>query len=176
MSITLVFLALLMGAVVWWLVKQTINVTPWVADAATDSVRDEGVRSPFTSKPLSNMKLGLGVFLAVATSLFALFISAYSIRMEYPDWRPLTEPSLLWVNTGILVLSSVFLSGPGTARNAMNCRRSGAASLLAVHVRSHSSLANWPRGTNLHHPVTSLPATRQTDSFTCSPGYMACIC
>jgi cytochrome c oxidase subunit 3 len=98
-----------MGAVVWWLVKQTVNVTPWVASSATDSVRDEGVRSPFTSIPFSNIKLGLGVFLAVATSLFALFISAYSIRMEYPDWRPLTEPTLLWVNTGILVLSSIFL-------------------------------------------------------------------
>jgi len=109
LTITLVFLALLMGVVVWWLVKQTINVTPWVADAATDSVREEGVRSPFTTKPLSNKKLALGVFLAVATSLFALFISAYSMRMEYPDWRPLTEPSLLWMNTGILVLSSVFL-------------------------------------------------------------------
>jgi cytochrome c oxidase subunit III len=109
LSITLIFLALLMGAVVWWLVKQTINVTPWVAHAATDSVREEGVRSPFNSRPLSNMKIGLGVFLAVATSLFALFISAYSIRMGYPDWRPLTEPSLLWINTGILVLSSVFL-------------------------------------------------------------------
>ena len=98
-----------MGAVVWWLLKQTINVSPWVADAATDSVRDEGVRSPFTTRPLSNVKIGLGVFLAVATSLFALFISAYSIRMEYPDWRPLAEPSLLWINTGILVLSSIFL-------------------------------------------------------------------
>jgi len=98
-----------MGVVVWWLVKQTINLTPWVAHAATESVREEGVRSPFTTKPLSNKKLALGVFLAVATSLFALFISAYSMRMEYPDWRPLTEPSLLWINTGILVLSSVFL-------------------------------------------------------------------
>jgi cytochrome c oxidase subunit 3 len=109
LSITLIFLALLMGAIVWWLLKQTFNVTPWIAHAATDSVRDEGVRSPFTHSPLPNIKLGLGVFLAVATSLFALFISAYTIRMEYPDWRPLTEPMLLWVNTGILVLSSVFL-------------------------------------------------------------------
>ncbi len=109
MSVTLIFLALLMGAVLWWLLKQTFNVTPWVADAATDSVRDDGVRSPFTTKPLSNMKIGLAVFLAVATSLFALFISAYSIRMEYPDWRPLTEPTLLWINSAILVLSSIFL-------------------------------------------------------------------
>lgn len=109
MSVTLIFLALLMGAVLWWLLKQTFNVRPWVADAATDSVRDDGVRSPFTTKPLSNIKIGLAAFLAVATSLFALFISAYAIRMEYPDWRPLTEPTLLWVNSAILVLSSVFL-------------------------------------------------------------------
>ncbi len=109
MSYTLIFLALLMGAIVWWLLKQTFNVTPWVASSATDSVRDDGVRSPFTRIALPNVKLGLGVLLAVATSLFALFISAYSIRMEYPDWRPLVEPGLLWVNTGILVMSSIFM-------------------------------------------------------------------
>ena len=62
-----------------------------------------------TAMPLPSVKLGLGVFLAVATSLFALFISAYTIRMEYNDWRPLGEPTLLWVNSGVLVLSSVFL-------------------------------------------------------------------
>ncbi len=98
-----------MGAVVWWLVKQTINVQPWASAASTSSVRTEGVRSPQTSLPLPSVKLGLGVFLAVVTSLFALFISAYSIRMEYEDWRPLTEPGALWLNTGILVVSSIFL-------------------------------------------------------------------
>jgi len=55
------------------------------------------------------------VFLAVVTSLFALFISAYSIRMEYGDWRPMPEPVLLWVNSGILVLSSVFLQAGWSA-------------------------------------------------------------
>ena len=109
MSVTLGFLALLMGAVVWWLIKQTINVRPWVSDPATASVRDDGVRSLMTATPLPSIKLGLGVFLAVATSLFALFISAYSIRMEYADWRPLPEPALLWLNTAILVGSSLFL-------------------------------------------------------------------
>ena len=110
MSITLVFLALLMGAVVWWLVKQTINVKPWATEVGgAGQVRDDGVRSPLTLAPLESVKLGLGVFLAVVTSLFALFISAYSIRMEYQDWRPLAEPAALWANTGILVLSSVFL-------------------------------------------------------------------
>src|SRR5258708_31300235 len=54
-------------------------------------------------------KIGLGVFLAVASSLFALFISAYSMRMNMVDWRALPVPGLLWFNTGVLVLSSVAL-------------------------------------------------------------------
>jgi cytochrome c oxidase subunit 3 len=47
------------------------------------------------------------VFLAVATSVFALFISAYTIRMEEPDWRPVTEPALLWANSAVLILASI---------------------------------------------------------------------
>jgi cytochrome c oxidase subunit 3 len=109
MSYTLLFLAVLMASVVWWLVKQTVNLQPWAADASTEAVRSEGVRSPVTSYVLPSSKVALGVFLAVVTSLFALFISAYSIRMEYADWRPMPEPTILWINTGILVLSSIFL-------------------------------------------------------------------
>ena len=52
-------------------------------------------------------KIGLGVFLAVVGSLFALFVSAYSMRMELVDWRALPVPPLLWFNTCVLILSSV---------------------------------------------------------------------
>jgi len=109
MSYVLVFLAILMSFVVWWLVKQTVNLTPWTATSSTDAVRSDGVHSAGTSQPLPSKKLALGVFLAVVTSLFALFISAYSLRMEYGDWRPMPEPIILWVNTALLILSSVFL-------------------------------------------------------------------
>ncbi len=54
-------------------------------------------------------KVGLGVFLAVVGCLFALFISAYFMRMELSDWRAMPVPALLWMNTGVLVLSSVAL-------------------------------------------------------------------
>jgi cytochrome c oxidase subunit 3 len=62
-------------------------------------------------------KVGLGVFLAVVTSLFALFFSAYSMRSSLGDWRPLPVPSLLWLNTGVLVFSSLALQyARGAAR------------------------------------------------------------
>ncbi len=31
------------------------------------------------------------------------------MRMEYADWRPMPDPVLLWVNTGVLVACSVAL-------------------------------------------------------------------
>jgi cytochrome c oxidase subunit III len=66
-------------------------------------LREEG------TSVLPPAKIGLGVFLAVVGSLFALFISAYSMRMNMVDWRTLPVPALLWLNTGVLVLSSVAL-------------------------------------------------------------------
>jgi cytochrome c oxidase subunit 3 len=53
------------------------------------------------------VKVGLGVFLAVATSLFALSISAYYMRMAGADWTTLVVPKGLWLNTAALILSSV---------------------------------------------------------------------
>ena len=103
MTITLIFLAGLMGVVVWWLVKQTINVQPW----ATQGALAEDAYAHVLNQPKE--KTGLWVFLAVVTSVFCLFISAYAMRMKLGDWRPLPEPDLLWLNTGVLVLSSVAL-------------------------------------------------------------------
>ena len=51
--------------------------------------------------------LGLRVFLAVVTVLFSLLIMAYGSRMEFEDWRPSPQLWLLWLNTAMLVLSSM---------------------------------------------------------------------
>jgi cytochrome c oxidase subunit III len=98
-SITLLFLVVLMAVVIWWLIKQSINVQPWVAQSSIEDVHG-GVLSRPTAK------LGLWVFLAVVTSLFALFISAYAMRMKLGDWSPMPKPGLLWLNTGVLILTS----------------------------------------------------------------------
>jgi cytochrome c oxidase subunit 3 len=50
--------------------------------------------------------VALRVFLVVVTVLFSLLVSAYGVRMAFEDWRPAPEQWLLWVNTGLLVLSS----------------------------------------------------------------------
>jgi hypothetical protein len=66
-----------------------------------------GLRHGPSSLPAAT--IGLGVFLAVVSSLFALFISAYFMRMQVADWVQLPAPKLLWFNTGVLILSSVAL-------------------------------------------------------------------
>ena len=102
MTITLIFLAFLMGAVIWWLFRQTVDVQPWVAQASAADVHASVLERP-------TAKMALGVFLAVATSLFALFISAYAMRMHYGDWIAVPEPRLLWWNTGLLVATSIVM-------------------------------------------------------------------
>ncbi len=109
MTIILLCLAVIMAVVVWWLVRQTLNVKPWVEQRQLTAAHGgHGLYLP----PL---KVGLGVFMAVATSLFALFMSAYLMRMQLADWSPLADPGVLWFNTAMLILGSVFFQW---ARNA----------------------------------------------------------
>ncbi len=58
---------------------------------------------------LPTAKIGLWVFLAVPTLLFAAIVSAYIVRLGLPDWKSLPKPGILWVNTGFLILSSLAL-------------------------------------------------------------------
>jgi len=100
MYITLIFLGVIMATVIGWLLRQSLNTQPWVSEPADDAVSG-------SSMDANSKTVMLATFLAVATSVFALFISAYTIRMEEPDWRPVAEPMLLWANTAILVLASI---------------------------------------------------------------------
>ena len=56
---------------------------------------------------LPPQKIALYAFLCVVFVLFGLFVTAYFVRMELDDWRPLQEPGMLWLNTFILFLCSV---------------------------------------------------------------------
>jgi cytochrome c oxidase subunit 3 len=103
-SFTILFLLVPLAIIVtWWLSQQRLTAKPWLEAGAIGEVIDTGASS------LPTAMIGLGVFLAVVSSLFALFISAYFMRMQVADWAEMPTPKVLWINTGVLILSSVAL-------------------------------------------------------------------
>jgi cytochrome c oxidase subunit III len=103
-SLTILFFLAPVGVIIaWWLSRQRLTAQPWLEVGALGEVPDTGAST------LPAATIGLGVFLAVVSSLFALFISAYFMRMQVADWAQLPAPKLLWFNTGVLILSSVAL-------------------------------------------------------------------
>ena len=75
---------------------------PWeAAQAEVDDLRHGRAFS------LPKATLGLRVLLAVITVLFSLLVVAYADRMAVADWRPLPDPWVLWLNTAMLISSSV---------------------------------------------------------------------
>jgi cytochrome c oxidase subunit III len=101
--------ALVAGIFVWWLAVRRLTTKPWEAQGTYDG-RDAAL---LAGPPAE--RIGLWVFLAVATSFFALFITAYLMRMspaivkgiDLRDWRPVAEPQILWANTAVLVAGSL---------------------------------------------------------------------
>jgi len=104
-SVTILFFLVPIAIIVaWWLSQQRLMAKPWLEVGAIGEVPDTGGASP-----LPAALIGLGVFLAVVSSLFVLFISAYVMRMQVADWAEMPTPTVLWFNTGVLILSSVAL-------------------------------------------------------------------
>jgi cytochrome c oxidase subunit III len=84
-----------------------VKATPRLTGRGGDSDWGGNGGGPFTGGlPLPKAKLGLWVFMGVVTVLFSIIVSAYNARMGFPDWQPLPEPRLLWLNTGALIVSS----------------------------------------------------------------------
>ena len=84
----------------------------------TATIIDSG--PPDYSTRLRRARLGLLVALTPVLMLFVSFSSAYVVRQGLPtldprtnqlvrDWIPVTLPKLLLINTGVLILSSVFM-------------------------------------------------------------------
>ncbi len=76
------------------------------------------------------VRLGLWMFLATVTMLFAAFTSAYIVRRSGSDWRQLTLPPMLWLSTLVLGASSLALE----AARWSGLRRRWIASSAAVGV------------------------------------------
>ena len=80
---------------------KNVTAKPWERKGVIGGLEPEGAfESP-------NEKVALSIFLVVASVVFSLFTVGYILRMELPDWRPLSEPTQLWFNTALLVFSSI---------------------------------------------------------------------
>ena len=101
MSVSLLFAAVAGAIVVWCFLLQRLKTKPWMEQGVIED-RGGAVDVPAA-------RVGLWVFLAVVTSFFGLFTIVYNMRAQFPDWRPLPDPGLLWFNTGLLILASVAL-------------------------------------------------------------------
>ena len=124
----------MIGAIVaWWLSRQRLMAKPWL-----EAGRDR--RLPGTgASSLPAAKIGLGVFLAVVGSLFALLISAYFMRMQLADWRAHARAEAAVVQHGCADLEqrrAAMRAGCGTQRtdgrrqDRPDCRRPFAFAFL----------------------------------------------
>ncbi len=103
MSAILIFLVAVFAIAGWWLVQQGVMSKPWL-ESGPETV-------PVKPPPQHERKIhvGLGVFLGVVGALFALTVSGFFMRMEYPDWQTMPLPPVVWVNTALLVMGSLSL-------------------------------------------------------------------
>ncbi|MFL5156825.1 MAG: cytochrome c oxidase subunit 3 [Microvirga sp.] len=153
MGSILLFLSVLAIIGAWWLSRQGLTSKPWLEQGTADILPEANATPP--------SKIGLGIFLAVVGSLFALFFSAYAMRMQLPDWRTLPIPAILWLNTAMLVLSSLALHGAKSAigRGEMPELRMGllAAGISAMAFLSGQLLA-WRQLTGEGYLLAANPA------------------
>lgn len=105
MAAVLLFLLVVFVIAGWWLSHQGITSKPWL-EVGPDPTGEYEERFHYPK-----IKIGLGVFLTVVGAIFALFASGYFMRMEYPDWRSMPLPPIVWINTGLLVMASISLQG-----------------------------------------------------------------
>ena len=146
MEIGLIVLAIMLATLLGWLLKQSFNTQPWIAEEVGETAHHGPLGGDSNTKLIALMTL-----LAVVASFFALVLSAYALRMDYGDWVPLTEPQLLWLNTGVLVLASIMFQWTRNAADRgdmqLESGESGGAYVPAILRNQNASMASawsWP--------------------------------
>src|SRR5277367_6883027 len=126
MNIWVAFGVLSIGVVLWFVLIRKLNTRSWERHGSSVHVRS--ARGDIGEVDVPPARIALWLFLALITSLFGLFISAYFIRMGHghgaehgiSDWQSVSKPPILWVNTVMLILSSIAMQA---ARGALKVNR-----------------------------------------------------
>jgi cytochrome c oxidase subunit 3 len=129
LNLTVAYTALATGIIVWLILVRKLSTKSWEPQPASASEADVP-RWPAA-------RVGLWVFLAVITSLFGLFLSAYYMRLTghkgtgpATDWGALSEPPVLWLNTLLLIAASVAMQAARKAIREGTLERSFTSLLL----------------------------------------------
>ena len=104
MSMWTLAIALACALIVWGVLVRFLMAQPWL------TVGDRGYTDDIAAIEQPAKKVGLYFFLAVISSLFALFVTAYIMRMDPNhggDWFSIPKPGILWINTLLLIYSSI---------------------------------------------------------------------
>jgi cytochrome c oxidase subunit 3 len=108
-SLAIAFGAVIAGIIVWGILVRNLSARSWETAGPVVEL------NAYRHAEIVPARLGLWIFLAVVTSLFGLFITAYYMRMSHShggmsghsDWISIPKPTILWLNTVCLVASSI---------------------------------------------------------------------
>ncbi|MGO4308125.1 bb3-type cytochrome oxidase subunit III [Cupriavidus sp. RAF12] len=121
-----------------------------------DATHGHGTRAPGS--------IGLWVFMGVVTALFSLFLAAYAMRMDSPDWQQVTLPWQVWLSTALLAGASVAMQvavRAGRAGRMVRARRALRIGGLGAVAFVASQLWAWQALYALH----VVPANNPAGSF-----------
>jgi cytochrome c oxidase subunit 3 len=111
------------------------------------------------------VRIGLWMFLATVTMLFAAFSSAYVVRKGGTDWQHMALPPLLWVNTAILAASSGALEIAARAGFRARWRASNAWFAAAVLLGAGFLAGQWAAWRDLEAAGIYLPSGPYSSFF-----------
>ena len=129
MNLAVAYTALATGIIVWLILVRKLSAKSWEPQPAAASEAEVPRWPP--------ARVGLWVFLAVITSLFGLFLSAYYMRLTghhgsgpATDWAALSEPPVLWLNTLLLIAASIAMQASKKAVRDGSVERSFSSLLV----------------------------------------------
>lgn len=135
---------------------KNVTAKPW---EYTSPTLGTGPETAFQSE---SERIALTLFLVVIGVIFSLLAVSYYVRMELDDWIPMAEPSLLWVNTALLIGSSVLFQLARNTAQGENFLRARtmfvAAGLFAILFVAGQALA-WQQLSNNGFTVSNGPAS-----------------
>lgn len=135
---------------------KNVTAKPW---EYTSPTLGTGPETAFQSE---SERIALTLFLVVVGVIFSLLAVSYYVRMELDDWIPMAEPSLLWVNTALLIGSSVLFQLARNTAQGENFLRARtmfvAAGLFAILFVAGQALA-WQQLSNNGFTVSNGPAS-----------------